>query len=104
MRVDPELGKSSLWPMGLERISKPFLETWLRRTRKQLSSSGRISELAWILARDEPHLSLDEWRLKIQAIYTGDEEPDLEFLTQIDALLAKPNGKQFSESSDSLLF
>lgn len=90
--------------MGVERVSKPFLETWLRRTRKQLSSSGRISELAWILARDEPQLSQDQWRIKLQAIFQGDEEPDLELLTQIDSLLAKPTGKVFSENSDVMLF
>lgn len=90
--------------MGFERLSKPFLETWLRRTRKQLSSSGRISELAWILARDEPQFSQDEWRVKLQAVYQGDEEPSLELLTQIDALLAKPSGEVVSENSDVLLF
>jgi hypothetical protein len=90
--------------MGFERVSKPFLETWLRRTRKQLSGSGRISELALILARDLPHLSQDEWRVKLQAIYQGDEEPDLELLTQIDSLLAKPSGKHSSGDTDALLF
>lgn len=90
--------------MGFERVSKPFLATWLRRTRKQLSSSGRVSELAWILARDEPQLSQDEWRVKLQAIFQGNEEPDLEFLTQIDSLLSKPSGKGFSENSDAMLF
>ena len=90
--------------MGFERISKPFLETWLRRTRKQLSGSGRISELSWILARDEPRFSQHEWRLKLQAIYQGDEEPSLEILTQIDSHLAKPCGKEVSANSDVLLF
>jgi hypothetical protein len=90
--------------MGFEPVSKPFLETWLRRTRKQLSGSGRISQLALILARDEPQFSQHEWRSKLQAIYQGDEEPSLELLTQIDSHLAKPSGKWVSEDSEMLLF
>jgi hypothetical protein len=90
--------------MGSVRLSKPFLEAWMKRTRKQLSGSGRISELALILARDAPRFTHDEWRLKLQAIYQGDEEPNLEFLTQIDSLLAKPSGKIFADQVDTLLF
>jgi hypothetical protein len=90
--------------MGFERVSKPFLETWLRRTRKQLSGSGRISQLAWILARDEPQFSHHEWCSKLQAIYQGDEEPGLELLTQIDSHLAKPSGKLAADNSDLFFF
>ncbi len=90
--------------MGYERLSKPFLEAWLRRTRKQLSGSGRITELSLILARDEPQFSQDNWRMKLQAIFQGDEEPSMEFLTQIDSLLAKPSGKAVSVKSEALLF
>lgn len=89
--------------MEMERVAKPFLETWLRRTRKQLSSSGRISELAWILSRSDPRLSREDWRVKLQAICHGNEEPDLEFLTRIDSLLAKPTNKVPSEVAGDLL-
>lgn len=103
MRVDREPEKSRFLPMGNERLTKPFLETWLRRTRKQLSGSGRITELSWILARDNPQFSKDDWRLKLQAIFQGEEEPSLELLMQIDTLLAKPSGSQISVKSDTLL-
>ena len=90
--------------MGFERLSKPFLETWLRRTRKQLSASGKISELSWIMAREHPKFSRDAWRSKLQAIFEGDEEPTLELLTQIESHLAKPRGKPGAEDSHAMLF
>ncbi len=90
--------------MGNERLTKPFLETWLRRTRKQLSGSGRITELALILARDGASLTQEDWILKLQAIFHGNEEPNMELLTQIDSLLAKPAGKVVSVKSEALLF
>jgi hypothetical protein len=90
--------------MGSEQLSRPFLETWLRRTRKQLSGSGRITELAWIMARKDPQFSQDGWRVKLQSIFQGAEEPSLELLTRIDTLLAKPAKKQDSGKSDALLF
>ena len=101
--LTPRLEKSRFSAMGSDRLSKPFLETWLRRTRKQLSGSGRISELAWILAKDKPDHSQNDWRLKLQAIFQGDEEPSLEVLTQIDSLLAKPSRKGVSVKSEDFL-
>jgi hypothetical protein len=90
--------------MGAERLSRPFLETWLRRTRKQLSGSGRISELSWILAKEYSELSQNDWRLNLQAIFQGDEEPSMEILTQIDTVLAKPSKKLVSVKTDEFLF
>lgn len=89
--------------MGVERLSKPFLEAWLRRTRKQLSGSGRISELAWILAKDKIEYSQNDWRIKLQAIFQGNEVPTLEILTQIDSLLAKPSRCAVSVKSEDIL-
>lgn len=90
--------------MGNERLTKPFLEAWLRRTRKQLSGSGRITELALILARDGASLTQRDWILKLQAIFHGNEEPSMELLTQIDSLLAKPAVKLVTVNSEALLF
>lgn len=90
--------------MGNERLTKPFLEAWLRRTRKQLSGSGRITELALILARDGASLTQGDWILKLQAIFHGNDEPSMELLTQIDSLLAKPAGKAVTVNSETLLF
>lgn len=104
MLVDQKGEKTRMRPMGFERASKPFLETWLRRIRKHLSGSGRISELAIILARVEPQLSQEDWRSKLQAIYQGEEEPNVELLTQIDSLLAKPSNKSLHQETEVLLF
>lgn len=60
--------------------------------------------MAWILSRSDPQLSREDWRAKLQAVCHGDEEPDLELLTQIDSLLAKPAGKVSPENSDMMLF
>ena len=62
---------------------------WLGRTRKQLSGSGRLSELALILSRNGDWEE-SEWREKLQAILDGKEEPDFDLLTRIDSVLARP--------------
>lgn len=84
-------------------MSKPYLETWLRRTRKQLAASGRLSELAMVLATEDPS-TRDEWRLRLQRMVDGDVEPDLELLTKIDSLLAKPAADRRSGDFQADLF
>ena len=78
--------------MSAGGIAKPYLEAWLRRTRKQLSASGRLTELAMILAQDQGGTK-KEWRSKLQEIMDGGSEPSLELLTRIDSLLAKSADK-----------
>lgn len=56
------------------------------------------------MARKDPQFSQDGWRVKLQSIFQGVEEPSLELLTRIDTLLAKPAKKQDSGKSDALLF
>lgn len=84
-------------------MSKPYLETWLRRTRKQLSTSGRLSELVLMLAADG--LSTQEdWRMKLQRVIDGEEEPDVELLTRIDSLLARPASEAGGDDFQADLF
>lgn len=90
--------------MGFDSVSKPFLDTWLRRTRKQLSVSGRLSELALILSREQQQFSEMDWRAKLNGIFQGEEEPSIELLTKIDSLLAQPSSKQRSEDTGAMLF
>ncbi len=90
--------------MDHDSVSKPFLFAWLRRTRKQLSVSGRLSELALILSREQQQLSESDWRTKLNAIFQGDEEPSIELLTKIDSLLAQPSSKQRIEDTGAMLF
>ena len=89
--------------MSIGGIPKPYLETWLRRTRKQLSVSGRLTELTLILA-GEGEASQEVWRSRLQGILDGDEEPGLELLTKLDSLLAKPAKKSDGHNPHAELF
>jgi hypothetical protein len=68
---------------------RPYLESWLRRVRKQLAASGRLSELALILARQEGGTQ-DHWSSLVRRILEEEITPSLDLLTRIDAVLAKP--------------
>jgi hypothetical protein len=68
---------------------RPYLETWLRRTRKQLSASGRLSEIALILSREDGNTPA-HWSSYLREVLEEEVTPSLDLLTRIDALLAKP--------------
>lgn len=65
------------------------MESWLRRTRKQLSASGRLSEFALILSREEGNTPA-HWSNYLRSVIEEEITPSLDLLTKIDALLAKP--------------
>lgn len=71
------------------RPDRPFLDNWLRRTRKQLAPSGRLSELAFILDRQEGG-GVDHWSRWLRGVLEGEIVPTLDELTGIDLLLARP--------------
>jgi len=64
-----------------------YLDTWLRRTRKQLSASGRLSQVAAVLARDDG-TPVADWEKTLREILDGGISPGLDVLTRIDAILA----------------
>ena len=68
---------------------RPYLESWLRRTRKQLAASGRLSELALILSREEGNTP-GHWSGYLREVLEEEATPSLDLLTRIDAILAKP--------------
>ena len=68
---------------------RPYFENWLRRTRKQLSASGRLSEIALILSGEEGNTPA-HWSSYLRSMIDGEVTPSLDLLTRIDALLAKP--------------
>ena len=70
-------------------IDRPYLESWLRRTRKELLASGRLSGLALVLSRDDG-TPADAWRARLQAILEGVETPTLDLLIRIDGAMAQP--------------
>jgi len=65
----------------------PYFDTWLRRTRKQLMSSGRMSQVATVLAGQDGTSAAD-WEEKLRAMLEGDTAPGLEILVRIDGILA----------------
>ena len=68
---------------------RPYLTAWLRRTRKQLATSGRLSEIALILSQKEGRTPSD-WSTDLRDILEGDTIPSLDLVTTIDSILAKP--------------
>lgn len=73
--------------MSTER--KPYLEAWLRRTGRELSASGRLTETALILSKKKGGDTL-EWAERLRRILGREEDPGFELLTEIDAILARP--------------
>lgn len=68
---------------------KPYLEAWLRRTGRELSASGRLSEAALILSRKKGG-DTGEWAERLRRILGRQEDPGFELLTEIDAILTRP--------------
>ena len=68
---------------------RPYFASWLRRTRKQLAGSGRLSEVALLLARQEGGTP-ESWTSFLRRMLDETTTPSLDLLTRIDALLAKP--------------
>jgi hypothetical protein len=68
---------------------KPYLEAWLRRTGRELSASGRLSEVALILSRKKGG-DTGVWTERLRRILGREEDPGFELLTEIDAILARP--------------
>ena len=75
--------------MPAETNRKPYLDVWLKRTGRELASSGKVSELALILAGRNGE-EADDWRERLRRILAREEEPDLDLLTEIDSILARP--------------
>lgn len=87
--------------MSAER--KPYLEAWLRRTGRELSASGRLSEAALILSRKKGG-QVEEWTERLRRILGREEDPGFELLTQIDSILARPAKRDLPAGADADLF
>lgn len=68
---------------------RPYFDAWRRRTGRRLAASGRISQLATVLAHESGGSTVD-WRDQLRRIMQGDEIPSLDLLTRIDSLLIGP--------------
>lgn len=89
--------------MTTVKPDRPYFEAWLRRTGRQFAVSGRLSQTAAMLARENGGTP-DEWRMRLRAILDGGEVPSIELLTRIDALLAGPSKQAKDDLAQGLLF
>jgi hypothetical protein len=76
-------------PVFPGKPDRPYFESWLKRTRKQLAGSGRLSEIALILSREEGRTAQD-WSSYLREVLEEEVTPSLDLLTRVDAILAKP--------------
>lgn len=81
---------------------RPYLTSWLRRTRRQLSTSGRLSELALILSRLQGNTPA-HWSGWLREVLENEIIPSLDELTAIDALLARPRSERSAPEAPMLL-
>jgi hypothetical protein len=82
---------------------RPYFEAWLRRTKRQFSVSGRLTQTATLLAAQGDG-STEEWSAKLRTMMDGREMPSIELLTRIDALLAGPSRPSSQTDSQASLF
>ncbi|MEP2777495.1 MAG: hypothetical protein ABJQ29_08185 [Luteolibacter sp.] len=83
--------------------TRPYLDAWLKRVGKQLSASGRLSELVLILSGGM-NSENEIWRKRLQRILDREEEPDPELLMKIDLILARPTPRPAPEDDGDDLF
>ncbi len=84
------------------KVDRPYFDNWLRRTRKQLMASGRLTELALILSHEDGG-SQESWRIRLRELIEGVEMPGLDFLTHLDKLLSRPRNKSAKTDAQPLL-
>ena len=68
---------------------RPYVQTWLKRLDRQLSGSGRVSQIALALSQKRGGSS-EDWGRQLRAILDGSLHPNAELIADIDQLLAKP--------------
>jgi hypothetical protein len=83
---------------------RPYFETWLKRVGRQLSSSGRLSQVATLLSMRHGG-RVDDWRIQLRDMLQGGQPPSMDLLTEIDRMLAVPrSGSPAGEVQQALLF
>lgn len=73
--------------MFTAKTDRPYFNAWLRRTRRQFAVSGRLSQTALVLSKEEGG-SLDNWCQRLRDLLNGGEVPSLDLLTRIDTILS----------------
>ncbi len=78
----------------------PYFDTWLRRTRKHLTTSGKLSQVATVLASQDGTAPA-AWEEKLRAMLEGNFTPGLEILVRIDSILAGPPKSTEAETTSA---
>lgn len=73
--------------MFTAKADRPYFDAWLRRTRRQFAISGRLSQTAVLLAREEGG-SPESWNARLRNLLNGGEIPSIDLLTRIDSILS----------------
>lgn len=68
--------------------SKPYLAAWLKRTRRELAGSGRLTELVLSLSKSS-EIDPQILRNRLTRILNGTEDPSFDLLTEVDSFLAQ---------------
>lgn len=82
---------------------RPYFDAWLRRTGRQLAVSGRLTQIAMVLAAENGG-TVETWRIHLRTVLEGDEIPSLDLLTRIDALLAGPTATRINDDAQGSFF
>lgn len=72
-----------------ETSPDPYTSKWLPRTRRALAPSGRITELALLLAA-ETGREQDHWIQRLRGILDGDVTAPPALVFRIDQFLGRP--------------
>ena len=86
--------------MIIAKPDRPYFDAWLRRTSRQFTVSGRLTQVAMVLAGEKGG-TLDEWRGRLRMLLEGQEVPSLDLLMRIDALLAGAKTARKKEENPS---
>jgi len=79
-----------------QKPEHPYFDAWLRRTRKQLSQSGCLSQVAQVLSQENEG-SAEEWRAHLRLLLDGRMPPTFHLLARIETLLVTTT---FPENQD----
>lgn len=80
-----------------------FFEAWLHRTRRQLAQSGRLSQIAHLLAQEDGNSEAD-WRFRLREMLEGGEPPNLDLLTRIEKNLSVVKEEPPTDTAQQELF
>jgi hypothetical protein len=86
-----------------EKKDRRYVEVWLRRARKELAVSGKISELVYRLEHQVASQH-DDWAAKLHQLLDGEWEPNMDELIRLDGLLSRCKAPKVKELSPLLLF